>query len=155
MGILVKDVVYKCDGNSNLQHIKRRMEDLQDGEYAIYICDKSKSKTLPQLKYYFGVILRGISEVTGYTQNELYRFFEKEFCPMNTIEIQGKEVVIQDFKSLSSKAAGEVIERVIQWAGENLGLEFESREDLKDKDAEEAYVGAYNDQWQDFNTDKI
>ena len=56
MAILIKDIIQVENGDVEVRRIKRRISDLEDGEYSIFICNKQKNKSLSQLKYLFGVV---------------------------------------------------------------------------------------------------
>lgn len=154
MAILIKDILQIQDGDVELRRFKRRLLELDDGEYSIFICNKSKNKSLSQLKYLFGVVLRTIAnELEGdrATVNDLYRFFERKYAPMKTVSINGEDLVVQDLKNCSSKEMGDVIEQIIRFADSELGITIGSREQLKEPEAQEAYVDAYNNQWEGYD----
>ena len=154
MAILIKDILKIQEGDVELRRFKRRLLELDDGEYSIFICNKSKNKSLSQLKYLFGVVLRTIAnELEGdrATVNDLYRFFERKYAPMKTVSLNGEDLVVQDLKNCSSKEMGDVIEQIIRFADSELGITIGSREQLKDPEAQEAYVDAYNNQWEGYD----
>ena len=154
MAILIKDILQIQEGDVELRRFKRRLLELDDGEYSIFICNKSKNKSLSQLKYLFGVVLRTIAnELEGdrATVNDLYRFFERKYAPMKTVSLNGEDLVVQDLKNCSSKEMGDVIEQIIRFADSELGIAIGSREQLKDPEAQEAYVDAYNNQWEGYD----
>ena len=157
MAILLKDIVTIEDdgGKVGFRHIQARMlESLEPGDYAVYICNKKKNKTLSQLKYLFGVVLRGIADYVGgdrYSVNDLYRFFEKQFAPTKAIELNGVEHITQDLKHCTSKEMGDVIEDIMDWSSRELGVSFPDRKELSEPQNQEEYVKAYNDEWGDYN----
>lgn len=154
MAILIKDILQIQEGDVELRRFKRRLLELDDGKYSIFICNKSKNKSLSQLKYLFGVVLRTIAnELEGdrATVNDLYRFFERKYAPMKTVSLNGEDLVVQDLKNCSSKEMGDVIEQIIRFADSELGITIGSREQLKDPEAQEAYVDAYNNQWEGYD----
>ena len=154
MAILIKDIIQVENGDVEVRRIKRRISDLEDGEYSIFICNKQKNKSLSKLKYLFGVVLRTIAnELEGdrATVNDLYRFFERKYAPMKTVSLNGEDLVVQDLKNCSSKEMGDVIEKIIQFADKELDITIGSREQLKDPEAQEAYVDAYNNQWEGYD----
>ncbi len=154
MAILIKDILQIQEGDVELRRFKRRLLELDDGEYSIFICNKSKNKSLSQLKYLFGVVLRTIAnELEGdrATVNDLYRFFERKYAPMKTVSLNGEDLVVQDLKNCSSKEMGDVIEQIIRFADSELGITIGSREQLKEPEAQEAYVDAYNNQWEGYD----
>ena len=49
------------DNKAAKQEIELAIGNLKDGDYTILIMDDTKNKSLPQLKYLFGVVLRTIA----------------------------------------------------------------------------------------------
>ena len=49
------------DNKAAKQEIELAIGNLKDGDYTILIMDDTKNKSLPQLKYLFGVVLKTIS----------------------------------------------------------------------------------------------
>lgn len=78
MAIRSKGIVTINDGDVDLNEFKESLYDLSDGEYGFLIFDKEKNKTLPQLKYLNGVVLKRISEELPEHPgiSALYRYFE-------------------------------------------------------------------------------
>ena len=67
------------DNKAAKQEIELAIGNLKDGDYTILIMDDTKNKSLPQLKYLFGVVLKTISEQlpTHPPVDALYRYFEE------------------------------------------------------------------------------
>ena len=137
----------------DLSELQREVRRLPDGEYAFYLCDKTPNNALPRLKYLYGVVLKTISEeLPDHPKVEvLYRKFEKMFAPMRETKLFKNEFSYQDLKNCSSAELDDVIQKIIWFASENLGIEIMKRLDFKQIEATEAYVGAYNDQWADYS----
>ncbi|MGL5690374.1 MAG: hypothetical protein ACRDD8_06065 [Bacteroidales bacterium] len=155
MSIKTKGVVTIINGRYNLRDVEESLSMLTDGEYSFFICDKKKNRTMPQLKYLFGVVLRRIAdELEGERAdvNDLYRFFEKKFAPIKTISINGEECIVQDLKNSTHQEMGDVIEQIVLFAERELNISMPTRDELKLPQASEAYVNAYNDQWTDYST---
>ena len=83
MAIRSKGIVTVNNGDVDLNEFKESLYDLSDGEYGFLIFDKEKNKTLPQLKYLNGVVLKRISEeLPGHPDvSALYRYFEELYAP--------------------------------------------------------------------------
>lgn len=145
--ILDKLMLTKAGGECDFSALRRSMKKLEDGDYAVFICNKSKNKTMPQLKYLFGIVLKEISNNTGYEVNDLYRMFEKMFAPKKVLEFNNEEFITQDAKNLNAKDMGAFIEKIIHFASEELGIEIVSREDVKSPEAQGNYVDVENDYW--------
>lgn len=105
------------------------------------------------MKYLYAVVLKTISEeLPEHPKVEvLYRKFEKMFAPTRTTKLFKNEFSYQDLKNCSSSELDEVIQKIIWFASENLGIEVMQRLDFRPSEVTEAYVGAYNEQWEDYN----
>ena len=66
------------DGKACTEAANLAFEKLSDGDYTVLIFDDAKNRSLPQLKYLFGVVLKEISEKlpTHPPVDALYRYFE-------------------------------------------------------------------------------
>ena len=118
MAIRSKGIVTINDGDVDLNEFKESLYDLSDGEYGFLIFDKEKNKTLPQLKYLNGVVLKRISEeLPGHPDiSALYRYFEELYAPILKDEIDGETYEYFDLKSAKSSEMNEVIEKIIHHA---------------------------------------
>lgn len=161
MAILIKDIV-KVEGgklDSSFDNFGDRIEELlQDGDYAVFVCNKEKNKSLSQIKYLFGIVLRAISDHIGgeqYPVNDLYRYYEAKFAPIKVISINGEEFPTQSIKDASQKELGVIIEQIIEDAERELGVTFPERKEVSSASCQELFVGAYASQWTDYNTNKI
>ena len=153
MAILKKGLVHVRGKRPDLAELQRETRKLPDGEYAFYICDKKPNKTLPRLKYLYAVVLKTISEeLPDHPSTEvLYRKFEKMFAPARNTRVFRNEFSYQDLKNCTADELELVIQKIMWFASENLGIEFFQRMDLKDPALTEAYIEAYNNQWEDYN----
>lgn len=50
------------DGRAANQEVDWAIGSLKDGDYTVLILDDAKNKSLPQLKYLFGVVLKSVSD---------------------------------------------------------------------------------------------
>ena len=153
VSIFKKGLVHIRGKRPDLAELQSEIRKLPDGEYAFYICDKKPNNTLPRMKYLFGVVLKIISEeLPDHPSTEvLYRKFEKMFAPVRETRIFRNYFRYQDLKNCSPQELDDVIEKIILFSSENLGIELKERLDYKKWEVSEAYIGAYNDQWTDYN----
>ena len=49
-------------GEADTEELLDSLENLPDGEYKFLIYDEAKNRSLPQLKYLFGIVLKQISD---------------------------------------------------------------------------------------------
>ncbi|RKU69523.1 hypothetical protein DWW91_11030 [Parabacteroides sp. AF17-3] len=153
MSILKKGLVHIRGKRPDLAELQREIRRLPDGEYSFFICDKKPNKTLPRMKYLYAVVLKTISdELPDHPKVEvLYRKFEKMFAPTRTTRLFKNEFSYQDLKNCTSTELDEVIQKIIWFASENLSIKVMERLDFRPSEVTEAYVGAYNEQWEDYN----
>ena len=153
MAIRSKGIVTINDGDVDLNEFKESLYDLSDGEYGFLIFDKEKNKTLPQLKYLNGVVLKRISEELPEHPgiSALYRYFEELYAPILKDEIGGETYEYFDLKSAKSSEMNEVIEKIIHHAKTKWNIEIITRDELKLPSASEPYADAYASQWKDYS----
>lgn len=123
---------------------------LKDGDYRLLILDETKNRSLPQLKYLFGVVLKTISEKlpTHPPVDALYRYFEEVYAPIRTCDLPGGEKF--DYFSLKNEKASEmndVIERIVRHVRTEWGIEITPRDAIREPEAKELWAGAYTEQW--------
>lgn len=153
MAIRSKGIVTVNNGDVDLNEFKESLYDLSDGEYGFLIFDKEKNKTLPQLKYLNGVVLKRISEeLPGHPDvSALYRYFEELYAPILKDKIDGETYEYFDLKSAKSSEMNEVIEKIIHHAKTKWNIEIITRDELKLPSASEPYADAYANQWKDYS----
>lgn len=137
----------------DLAELNRCLSELEDGEYAFYLCDKKTNKVLPRLKYLFGVVLKTLSdELPEHPPiDALYKYFEKRFAPVKEVELFGEVFGYQDLKNCTSIEMDKVVTEIVHYAKTKYGVNIFSRQELKHADASVPYVGAYDDQWTDYS----
>lgn len=151
MALLSKAIVMIEKGRPDLIELKRALNELGDGEYAVLIANKEKNKSLTQMKYLWGTVLKMISEETGETTDNLYKYFELKYSPVKVVNVQGEDIPVRDMKRSTAKEMGLIIEQIIQFSQEELNIKIPTRDEMKDPEAQELYAGAYLDQWTDYN----
>lgn len=140
------------DGQPDLREFENGLEKLEDGEYGYLLFDKEKNKTLPQLKYLHGIVLKTISEKLPNHPpvSALYRYFEGLYAPELLCQIQGKTFSYVDLKGCKSSEMNEVIEKIIHHSKNQWNIDVLSRENLKLPECSEAYAGAYAEDWTNY-----
>lgn len=138
------------DGKACTEATNLAIDKLSDGDYTVLILDDTKNKSLPQLKYLFGVVLKRISEElpTHPPVDALYRYFEEIYAPIHTCDLPGGEKY--EYFSLKNEKASEmnkVIESIIHHANTEWGIKIEPRDAIKLPEAKELWAGAYTEQW--------
>ena len=138
------------DGKACTEATHLAIEELSDGDYTVLIFDDTKNRSLPQLKYLFGVVLKEISEKlpTHPPVDALYRYFEENYSPIHTCDLPGDEKF--EYFSLKNEKASEVnevIEKIIHHVSTEWGIKIASKDAVKQPEAKELWAGAYTEQW--------
>lgn len=123
---------------------------LKDGDYIALIMDENKNRSLPQLKYLFGVVLKTISDQLPNHPpvDALYRYFEEVYAPIRTCDLPGCEKYEYfDIKNEKASEVNEFIESVVHHAATEWGVTILSRDEMKQPEARELWAGAYTEQW--------
>lgn len=149
-----KGIILRVAGNTFYRDFTDACDKLpENGEFQFVICDEKKNRNLPFLSYLFSVVLNYISDALpnkpGTTA--LYRFFEEMFAPIHSSEINGKQYLYRDLKSEKASDVNDVIEKIVEYALENWGIEVPRQEDMKDPANRELYSQAYLNQEVDWS----
>lgn len=138
------------DGKACTEATNLAIDKLSDGDYTVLILDDTKNKSLPQLKYLFGVVLKRISEElpTHPPVDALYRYFEEIYAPIHTCDLpEGEKYEYFSLKNEKASEMNKVIESIIHHANTEWGIEIEPRDAIKLPEAKELWAGAYTEQW--------
>lgn len=83
--------------------------------HAVVMLTVPEKKTLPQLRYYWGVVLEDIADMTGYYPDEIHDFNKKNFGVKSTYFIGDEAAeLIKGLSKMGKKQASIFIDRVIQ-----------------------------------------
>lgn len=147
--IKLKGVITVQEGNVDCQELIDSLDRLSDGRYDFYIYDTQKNRSLPQLKYLFGVVLKTISSglPDHPSVDALYRYFEEMYAPIHTCEIQGERYEYFDLKNDKSIEMDDVIEKIIHHAATQWNISVPTRDEVRDAEAKELYADAYAEMW--------
>lgn len=112
-----KGIVEVHEGYADTSELKEAVDILPDGEYGYLLFDKNKNRSLPQLKFLFGYLLKTLSEELEGNPNPeaLYRYFEELYAPIHSCKIPGEANVFEyfDLKNEPTAEMDYVIERII------------------------------------------
>lgn len=138
------------DGKAANSETLSVLSSLKDGDYTVLIMDDAKNRSLPQLKYLFGVVLKTIAEQlsTHPPVDALYRYFEELYAPIHVCDLPGGEKY-EYFNLKNEKASemNEVIERIIHHVHTEWGIDIMSKIQTQMPEAKELWAGAYTEQW--------
>lgn len=146
----------KVAGHTVIDEFKKACEKLPDNDnYLFVICDDTRNRNLPYLSYFFSVVLKYISDSLPDhpSTTALYKYFEDMFAPIHTVKINNRQFRYCELKSEKASDVNDVIEKVVEYALKEWGIEVPRQEDLKDPEMRELHSQAYLNQevdWSNF-----
>lgn len=82
-----------------------------------------KDRSNQQNKYYFGTVLKAISDYTGFSKGDLHELFKSNLLPSKMIMLGDKNVsVTQSTTELTTVEFEQYISEIMQFASESLSL---------------------------------
>ena len=81
---------------------------------------EKRMRTLRSNRYYWGCVLKYISEYTGFTIEETHSAMKELFLSEENLQLGIKK--IKSTTKLTTKEFSEYIEKIKLWAGEKLGV---------------------------------
>lgn len=123
-------------------------------EYVFVIADEGKNRNLPYLTYLFSVVLKYLSDMLPDhpSTTALYKYFEDIYAPIHTCTVNGEQFEYCELKSEKSIDVNNFIERVVEYASKNWGIEVPRNETLAKPENRELYSQAYLKQDIDWNS---
>lgn len=152
--IRAKGIIEVNEGYADTDELLDSVDELPNGEYGYLLFDKQKNRSLPQLKFLFGYLLKTLSEeLEAHPEPEaLYRYFEELYAPIHTCDIPG-EANTYEYFDLKNEPATEmdyVITKIIHHAMSEWHIDLLSREQLKASEAAAPYANAYAETWKNY-----
>lgn len=110
----------------NLRHVMNELNRIKDKEspHVIYAFGTEQKRSMPQNRYYWGVVLEDIADQTGNWPDEIHDFNKKNFG-VKTMYFIGDEAaeLIKGLSKMGRKRATEFINRVIEhWASKGITI---------------------------------
>jgi hypothetical protein len=102
------------------EHIRK----LEGKEVEVIIKKHRKLRTDPQMAYYWGVVVKLLSEYTGYEAEEMHEILKDQFAPLKEVKL-GKEVKMIHgctHDLFTDNFFTDYIERIQRWAAQELGV---------------------------------
>lgn len=109
----------------NASDVSLHLSRLEGKEVSVTIDKYKRSRSKQQLAFRWGILLKRISEETGYSPPELNELFKKMFNAKTiTIEKDGNTIVAMEVGTSTETTEDENIywERIQQFASEQLGI---------------------------------
>lgn len=151
-----KGKMKKVAGHLFDDELKEACQKLPDNEnYLFLIVDDGKNKNLPYLSYLFSVVLKYLSDALPDhpSTTALYKFFEDKFAPIHKCTVNGEKYEYLELKSEKQSDVNNVIEKIVEYALKEWGIEVPRQEELKTPEQRELHSQAYLNQevkWSSF-----
>jgi hypothetical protein len=112
------------NSESSLEQVREKLLKLPAGSYRVYVCDNKRQRSLEQNAYYWGVVVKMISDHTGYNKDEVHLklcfLFNAEM-----IEVKGEyHRQGRSTTKINTKEFGEFLEQIRIWASTELGIDL-------------------------------
>jgi hypothetical protein len=118
-------------------------------DYTIYLMDKNKNRTLSANRYYFGVVLKTISQHMGeknldVTIEDLHEVLKGKFNA-KVVLIDGEAYEIgETTKKMTQDDFVNYVERIREWSLENLQCYIPEPQEVIKDDFAESWLNAYH-----------
>ena len=107
---------------------ERALATMRDGEVTVRVERLKATRSLKQNAFYWGVIIQGLSEHTGYTADEMHEFLKAKFIPKRLAVLKGNGEISDELVIGGTTTTLDTIEfsdycaAIQQWAAEELDL---------------------------------
>ncbi len=110
---------------ANRRDFDRQIAQFKDGwQLEVTIQRRRATRSIQANAYYWGVVLRALSEHTGYTPDEIHDICKAKFLPKRLAIQDGNGEVVGEFvlggstRALNTNEFHDYVERIRQWASE-------------------------------------
>ncbi len=108
---------------------------LKEGQsITVYIVDSKPVRSIPQNKYYWGVVVKYISEHLGYSTDEVHEILKYKFHFKYYNTKEGSIRVGQSTSSMNKSEFTVYIDSIREWANDTLNVYVPTVEDLSQAD---------------------
>ena len=145
----------KFNGKLIADELKQACDKLPDNnDYIFAIADSGKVRKLSPITYLFSVVLTYLSETLQDHPKPvaIYKYFEDMFAPIHTCTINGEQFDYCELKSEKSIDVNNFIERVVEYAQNEWGVEVPRNETMAKPENRELYSQAYLNQDVDWSS---
>lgn len=118
--IALTDVSDRSDLTKFFDQMKLKLVPFQ--AYNVYFVDDKALRSIPLNKYYWGVVVKHLSDHTGYTGEEMHEYLKMEFLPKEMTIGGITKVYGGSTASLTNQEFIQFFESVRLWAAETLDV---------------------------------
>ena len=124
------DRIANVKGGMLQDHVKndiaRYLSVIKDGPIRIIITKYKRKRTLPQNRYYWGVVIKILSNHTGYTDDEMHDALKWLFL---RVKRDGLPDTCGSTKKLNTDDFNEYLDKIKIWASTEMGCYIPDPED--------------------------
>lgn len=113
----------------NRRAFDQQIAQMREGwQLEVYVTRRRATRSLQQNAFYWGVVMQLLSDHTGYTPDEMHEVCKAKFIPRHLAVSKGNGEIVGEFvlggstRSLNKNEFSEYVERVRQWAAEDLDV---------------------------------
>jgi hypothetical protein len=108
----------------------------KDKPWTVYFSDKKAPRSLKQNKYYWGVVLKKISDHTGYEAEELHEMFKAKFGIVTKFDGFDGELIeyARSTKFFDTRQFSEYIDKIREFAQNKIGVYIPQPNEITDED---------------------
>jgi hypothetical protein len=98
------------------------MRDMKRGRVSIRVAIDRGGRSQAANRYYWGIVLRSISEHTGFEVDELHEYFKQAYNPRQVRIGPDETVVGGSTRSMNTQQFHDYVERIRRFAATELGI---------------------------------
>ena len=114
----IKKTLHVTNGGNYLQLAIGIVSSLDEGVYDMIIMDKEGARSHDQNSLLWGVIYKGLSDTTGYTQEELHDILRMKF------DLKDEDGKLLSTATLTKTEFNDYLDKIINWS-RSLGIQVE------------------------------
>lgn len=158
MAIIKRGIINVSENSPDTNEIVGVCNELDNGEYGFFIFDKKNNPMLPMIQYINGVLISNIHQhlvKKGFriTRDGLYKYFEQKFSDIIIEKIGNEAIEYYNMKNLKTAELSEIAEKIKRW-GENIGVTFPSRNEMKKPEYEEQHAEVQASMWLNYKRNR-
>ena len=114
----IKKTLHVTSGGNYVEVTLAMVTSLDEGVYDMIIMDKEGARSHDQNSLLWGVIYKGLSQTTGYSDTELHDILRMKF------DLKNEDGSLASTAGLTKTEFNEYVDKIINWS-KSLGVSFE------------------------------
>lgn len=116
----MKKTLHVTEKGNYIQVALSMVSSLDEGVYDMIIMDKEGARSHDQNSLLWGVIYKGLSDATGYTQEELHDILRMKF------DLKDEDGKLLSTATLTKSEFNDYIDKIINWS-RSLGIQVQGK----------------------------